>query len=209
MTALKITLIGLIILSSAILPANANRSKTIVRGDCGRRSCKAILKELRQLYPNYIFEYEQKCRSPQILGLDIGYDRQNSQQIWLFCWNAKIEKGTKGTRYGVFLGTLPLKGMEAKFLTPLPSDSPYTAELLQRYPQDVKKAQFKCATKGGALNISSSDSSINVELQCYFQAGSTPVDLNRDFKSDGEDSRGASVDEIVGTFPVSDSLEIR
>lgn len=41
-----------------------------------------------------------------------------------------------------------------------------------------------------------------VQLQCYFTAGGVSLDENGDFVSDGEASKGAFVDEILGTFPI-------
>ncbi|PSB03401.1 hypothetical protein [Merismopedia glauca] len=204
---LKPTLAALILLLSTVSPATADLGKRIVRGDCGRRSCKAVLKDLRSRYPDYIREFEKQCDRPRILGLQVGVGNSNAQQVWFYCWDAKKEQGT---RYGSYLGTLPLLGSdEAKFLSPLPSDSPYTAELKSRYLAAIKKAQFECATKSGNFIILTSESDNTVQLQCYFQGGVQPLDENGDFKSDGEASRGASVDEILGTFPVSESMEIK
>ena len=54
---------------------------------------------------------------------------------------------------------------------------------------------FKCATHGGDINILvSEDGKETVSLQCYFQAGVILFDSNRDGVSDGEYTRGASVD---------------
>ncbi|AFZ00541.1 hypothetical protein [Calothrix sp. PCC 6303] len=201
----KITLFSLCLVGSNILPAEATfkRQKVnTVKGNCGKLNCGKVLKDLRTLYPDYVWEFEKACPYPQILGLQVGVGERGSQQVWFNCWEAKKDKKN---RYGSYIGTLPLRGNESKFLIPLPTSSPYTPELNTRYADAIEKAQFKCATKSGNFNILDEQKNA-VQLQCYFQAGVQPVDLNNDFASDGEVSRGAGVDEILGIFPISGNI---
>ncbi|MFN7661757.1 MAG: hypothetical protein ACK5P3_27215, partial [Dolichospermum sp.] len=104
--------------------------------------------------------------------------------------------------YGSSLGALPIPGNESKFLTPLPNNTPYTKYLQQKYGTEIKKAQFQCATNSGNFNLLISEDQKSIQLQCYYQAGEILVDSNNDWKSDGEVTRGAGVDEILGTFPI-------
>ncbi|NJR17382.1 MAG: hypothetical protein HC785_17855 [Calothrix sp. CSU_2_0] len=204
MNILKISLFCLLLLGNIFLATEVDakqQRKRLVRGNCGKLRCDVVVKQLRSLYPNYISKFEKECTNPKIFAADVGTGERNARQAWFLCWEAKREKN--GTRYGSFLGTLPLPGNEAKFLVPLPSSSPYTQELQTRYPQEIKKAQFECATKSGNFNILESEEKNKVQLQCYFQAGAIPLDEDGDFNSDGEVSRGAGVDIMLGTFPVS------
>jgi hypothetical protein len=209
MNPLKISLI-FFLLGTIALPANAyfkQPKNRLVRGKCEKRSCSAVMQDLRSRYPNYVRQFEQQCPQPKILGLQTGIGERNTRQVWFNCWEAKQEKGV---RYGMYIGTLPLPGSEIQFLTPLPPTSPYTAELKQIYPKAIEKSAFQCASKSGNFNIlagKEKDSLAErlrqrVELQCYYFAGVQPLDENGDFKSDGEVSRGAGVDEILGTFKI-------
>ncbi len=204
MNILKISLFCVLLCGNVFLATEVDakqQKKRLVRGNCGKQSCDVVVKQLRSHYPSYIAKFEKECPSPKIFAADIGTGERNARQAWFICWEAKRE--TNRTRYGSFLGTLPLLGSETKFLSPLPSSSPYTQELQTRYPQEMKKAQFECATNGGHFNVLESEEKNSVQLQCYFQAGAIPLDENGDFKSDGEVARGAGVDIMLGTFPVS------
>jgi hypothetical protein len=209
MNYLKISLIFLL-LSNIALPANADVKQPqnrVMKGNCGKRSCDAVIQNLRSRYPKYVRQFEQQCPRPKILSLATGVGERNTQQVWFNCWESRKKNGT---RYGTYMGSLPLLGSENKFLTPLPIASPYTAELKQRYPKEIEKAAFQCATKSGNFNIlkgKEKDSFAErlrqrVELQCYYFAGVQTLDENGDFKSDGEVSKGAGVDEILGTFKI-------
>lgn len=198
----KISLLSVFLLVNILLPAQANPKqvqRNIVRGNCGKGGCSNVLKDLSSRYPDYVQKFNKECPRPKILALQVGNGNRNARQAWFSCWDAKTENKT---RYGSFLGTLPLAGNEATFLTPLPS-SAYTQELLKRYRAAIKKAQFQCATIGGNFNILEDEEKKTVQLQCYFQAGAQLLDENGDFVSDGEASRGAGVDEILGTFLVN------
>jgi hypothetical protein len=201
MNPVKISLICLL-LSNLALSANADIKQPknrLVRGNCGKLNCDAVIQNLRSRYPSYIQQFERECPQPRILGLETGIGERNTQQAWFNCWEPKKEKGT---RYGMYLGTLPLLGSETKFSIPLPPESPYTSELKQRYPQSITQAAFQCATKSGNFNILNGKESDRVELQCYYFAGVQTLDENGDFKSDGEVSKGAGVDEILGIFKI-------
>jgi hypothetical protein len=208
MSILKISLFSVLLCGNVFLATAVDakqQKKRLVRGDCGKLSCDVVVKELRSRYPKYIAQFEKECTSPKIFAADIGTGERNARQAWFLCWEAKREKN--GTRYGSFLGTLPLLGSETNFLASLPSSSPYTQELQTRYPQEIKKAQFECATKSGNFNVLKSEEKNSVQLQCYFQAGAIPLDEDGDFNSDGEVARGAGVDIMLGTFPVGGKLK--
>jgi len=102
---------------------------------------------------------------------------------------------------GIFFRGLPTPGNEDKFLAPLPTDPPYAKYLQEKYSNQVKKAQFKCATNWGTFNFLISEDKKFIELQCYFRGGVVFIDDNNDWVRNGE-SRGAGVDEILGTFPL-------
>lgn len=192
---------NILFLPEAIGKSTPSRKKVtrVVRGNCGKKGCTTLLRELRSRYPQLVSEYEKECSLPSILSIQIITTDNKNRHAFLSCWDAKKERD--GTRSGSILGSLPLVGQEAGFLTPLPT-SPYTQQLQIKYPSEVKKAQFTCATYGGNFNILESEDKNSVELQCYFQAGVSLVDENNDFLSDGENSRGAGVDIILGKFPV-------
>jgi hypothetical protein len=173
----------------------------LIAGDCSTWNCQTLFKDLNRLYPKYIQQYQKECAAPsrmaiRVLGADV--TNQGIPIAALDCWEAQKDKD--GHRAGYILGTLPVPGQEAKFLPPLP-DSPHTKALQQRYPQEIKAAQFRCATHAGGLDLIENKTDRTVQLQCFFQGGATMIDENDDFKWDS-DTRGASVDEIVGTFAI-------
>lgn len=191
-----------ILFLGVMLPSEAYSKKPqadAVRGNCGKRSCSEVIKSLRKLYPSYVQDFEKQCPRPKILGLQVITDEARGQGAFFNCWEAKKQQGT---RYGDYLGSLSMPGNESKFLTPLPN-SAYTQELQSRYSREIKQAQFKCGTKSGDFNILEDKQNNSVQLQCYFTAGVVSLDKNGDFVSDGEASKGAFVDEILGTFPVN------
>jgi hypothetical protein len=212
MDLFKIGLFYLFVLSGALggnffisTKADAKEvQKKPVRGDCGKISCDQVVKELRSLYPTYLTEYEQACISPNILAVQIYSGELNDRRALFMCWEVKVEKDK--SRYGSSLGILPFPSSKkadnvANFLAPLPSPSPYTQELKTRYPKAITQGQFECATKGGNLLLEPVENN-RVQLQCFFQNGVILIDENSDFKSDGEVSRGAGADVILGTFPI-------
>jgi hypothetical protein len=196
MTTLVNLLVGLEVLNSKIVLAKPLKSP-IIKGQCGRKQkCETLFKQLTKLYPEYIEGYKKQCPANKIIGLEV-FDEK--KKVSLTCWDAK--KLNDGSRWGYSLGKLPTPGNEDKFLTPLPTDPPYAKYLQEKYSNQVKKAQFKCATNWGAFNFLISEDKKFIELQCYFQGGVGFIDDNNDWVKDGE-TRGAGVDEILGTFPL-------
>ncbi|MBW4598667.1 MAG: hypothetical protein KME29_03410 [Calothrix sp. FI2-JRJ7] len=190
-----------ILFLGVMLPSEAQSKKPkaqVVRGNCGKRGCSEVLKTLRKTYPTYVQDFEKQCPRPKNLGLQVIADETRGQRALFNCWEAKKQKRT---RYGDYLGSLPMPGNEPKFLIPLPK-SAYTQELQSRYSGEIKQAQFKCGTKSGDFNFIEDKKNNSVQLQCYFTAGVVSLDENGDFVSDGEASKGAFVDEILGTFLV-------
>ncbi|TAF07545.1 MAG: hypothetical protein EAZ77_09365 [Nostocales cyanobacterium] len=176
--------------------------KQIIKGSCGKEKCETLFQKLNNLYPEYTNKYAKECPTNQILGLAIYKDDQD-KKIYFTCWNSKKEKD--GNRYGSYLGSLPTPGNEKKFLTPLPTNSPdnqYHQYLQKNYANELKKAQFRCATNSGNFKVLTSEAQKTIQLQCYFQAGVNFMDVNNDWVSDGEATRGAGVDQILGTFPM-------
>jgi hypothetical protein len=176
-------------------------TKPIIKGSCGKEKCETLFQKLTKLYPEYTTKYAKECPPNQILGLGIYKDDPN-QKVYFTCWDAK--KLEDGNRYGSYLGTLPSLGKENQFLVPLPQNSPdnqYNQYLQKNYAKELKKAQFICTTYSGNFNVLTSEDQKNIQLQCYFQAGVNFIDVNSDWVSDGEASRGAGVDQILGTFP--------
>ncbi|MCE2719156.1 MAG: hypothetical protein ACK6A9_16585 [Dolichospermum sp.] len=171
--------------------------KPIIKGNCGKQKCEVLFKQLSDLYPDYTKKYTKGCTGNQIMSLAT---YPEYKKVYFTCWEAK--KQENGDRYGSSLGALPIPGNESKFLTPLPNNTPYTKYLQQKYGTEIKKAQFQCATNSGNFNLLISEDQKSIQLQCYYQAGEILVDSNNDWKSDGEVTRGAGVDEILGTFPI-------
>ncbi|MBD2294229.1 hypothetical protein H6G06_12170 [Anabaena sphaerica FACHB-251] len=200
-TSLFIPLVSLELFNSGIALGKTNK-RPIIKGYCGKQKCETLFQQLTKLYLEYTKEYEKQCPPNQIIGLAI-YKHDQNQKVYFTCWNPKKEKD--GNRYGSYLGSLPTPGNENKFLTPLPTNSPnnqYNQYLQKNYANELKKAQFRCATNGGNFNLLTSEDQKNIELQCYFQAGVSLIDVNNDWVSDGEATRGAGVDQILGTFPI-------
>jgi hypothetical protein len=196
-------LTALLVGTAAIASANQLKQQEsgLIAGDCSTWNCQTLFKDLNRLYPQYIQQYRKECAAPnrmaiRVLGADV--TNQGIPIAALDCWQAQKDKD--GHRAGYILGTLPVPGQAAKFLTPLP-DSPHTQKLQQRYPKEIKAAQFHCATRGGGLDLIENKTDRTVQLQCFFQGGATMIDENDDFKWDS-DTRGAGVDEILGTFAV-------
>lgn len=166
MTTLVNLLVGLEVLNSKIVLAKPIKSP-IIKGKCGRKQkCKTLFKQLTKLYPEYIEGYKKQCPANKIIGLEV-FDEK--KKVSLTCWDAK--KLNDGSRWGYSLGKLPTPRNEDKFLTPLPTDPPYAKYLQEKYSNQVKKAQFKCATNWGAFNFLISEDKKFIELQCYFQGG--------------------------------------
>jgi len=196
MTTLVSLLVGLEVFNSKIVLAKPIKSP-IIKGQCGRKQkCETLFKQLTKLYPEYIEGHKKQCPANKIIGLEV-FDENT--KVSLTCWDAKKLKD--GSRRGLSLGGLPTPGNEDKFLAPLPTDPPYAKYLQEKYSNQVKKAQFKCATNWGAFNFLISEDKKFIELQCYFQDGVVFIDDNNDWVRNGE-SRGAGVDEILGTFPL-------
>lgn len=195
MTSLVMPLVNLGLFNSEIALGKTPQ-KRIIKGSCGKQKCENQWKQLTKFYPEYIEKYNKECPRNNIISLVI--DDEN-KKIYFTCWDAKKPKD--GSRLGAYLGTLPIPGNEDKFLTPLPTDPPYARYLQEQYSNQVKKAQFECSTKGGNFNFLISKDQQLIQLQCYFQAGVNFTDDNNDWVSDGE-TRGAGVDEILGTFPL-------
>jgi hypothetical protein len=194
-TSLVIPLVNLELFNSEIALGKTPQ-KRIIKGYCGKQKCENRWKQLTKFYPEYIEIYNKECQPNNIISLVI--DDEN-KKIYFTCWDAKKPK--YGSRFGAYLGTLPIPGNEDKFLTPLPTDPPYAKYLQEKYSNQVKKAQFKCSTKGGNFNFLISKDQKLIQLQCYFQAGVNFTDDNNDWVSDSE-TRGAGVYEILGTFPL-------
>jgi hypothetical protein len=198
-----IILTALLLGTAAIASATQVKrsSNGLIAGDCSTWNCQTLFKDLNRRYPQYIQQYQKECAAPSRMAIRVLAADVTNQGIpiaALDCWEAQKDKD--GHRAGYILGTLPVPGQEAKFLAPLP-DSPHTKELQKRYPKEIQAAQFRCASRGGGLDLIENKTDRTVQLQCFFQGGATMIDENDDFKWDS-DTRGASVDEILGTFAV-------
>ncbi|OKH43394.1 hypothetical protein NIES2101_30525 [Calothrix sp. HK-06] len=158
-----------------MLPSEAHSKKPqaqVIQGNCGKRNCSEVVKNLRKQYPTYVQDFEKQCPRPKILGLQVITDEARGQRALFNCWEAKKQKRT---RYGHYLGSLPMPGSESRFLIPLPT-SAYTQELQSKYLGEIKQAQFKCGTKSGDFNILEDKQNNTVQLQCYFTAGVVSLD---------------------------------
>lgn len=190
-----------LLVNSEIASAKITK-KPIIKGKCGKQKCEVLFKQLSDRYSEYTRKYTKECTGNQIIGLAT---YPEDKKVYFACWEAKKQKN--GDRYGSSLGALPIPGNESKFLTPLPSDTPYTKYLQEKYATEVRKAQFQCSTKSGNLNLLVSEDQKSIQLQCYYQAGVILIDSNNDWKSNGEATRGAGVEEILGTFPIDKSYK--
>jgi hypothetical protein len=179
---LKKLFLATVFLGTMIIASEAHGQRPpqpSVQGDCGTISCDALVEDLRDRYPEEIKGFEQSCLSPDIRGLDL-YPNESSEKttVDLICWNGEKEKGT---RMGFSRGILPFPSTEAEFLTTIP-ESPYSELIQQRYPQEVKSAQFQCAGQGGEFfQLYVDETKQQVELDCIFSVPADNLDFDDDF----------------------------
>lgn len=179
-------------ISLVLSPISSAEPTNKIVGNCGTESCKTLWKKLQSNFPKKTQDYQKQCLPPQRLGLLVYSNENKSKVVYLTCWEAKIKRGE---RLGQELGVLPFPGHEQEFGVKIASDDPKIQAILKQNSQQVERMSFKCATHGGDINILvSEDGKETVSLQCYFQAGVILFDSNRDGVSDGEYTRGASVD---------------
>ncbi|MGL4500706.1 MAG: hypothetical protein ACRC2M_12045 [Planktothrix sp.] len=179
-------------ISLVLNPLSSAEPTNKIVGNCGTESCETLWKKLQSNFPKKTQDYQKECLPPQRLGLLVYSNKDKSKIVYLTCWEAKIKRGE---RLGQELGVLPFPGYEQEFGVKIASDDPKIQAILKQNSQQVERMSFKCATHGGEINILvSEDGKETVSLQCYFQAGLILFDYNRDGVSDGEYSRGASVD---------------
>ncbi|MGL5134243.1 MAG: hypothetical protein ACRC78_17085 [Planktothrix sp.] len=179
-------------ISLVLNPLSSAEPTNKIVGNCGTESCETLWKKLQSNFPKKTQDYQKECLPPQRVGLFVYSNEDKSKIVYLTCWEAKIKRGE---RLGQELGVLPFPGYEQEFGVKIASDDPKIQAILKQNSQQVERMSFKCATHGGEINILvSEDGKETVSLQCYFQAGLILFDYNRDGVSDGEYSRGASVD---------------
>ena len=179
-------------ISLVLSPLSSAEPTNKIFGNCGTESCKTLWKKLQSNFPKKTQDYQKQCLPPQRLGLLVYSNENKSKVVYLTCWEAKIKRGE---RLGQELGVLPFPGHEQEFGVKIASDDPKIQAILKQNSQQVERMSFKCATHGGDINILvSEDGKETVSLQCYFLAGVILFDSNRDGVSDGEYTRGASVD---------------
>ncbi|MEB3884600.1 hypothetical protein [Lyngbya sp. CCY1209] len=167
-----------------------------VPGSCDEMSCDELLQTLSETWP----EFDLSCEGDRILSPQVYEHRRGGRRVFLSCWDTKLSDN--GERDGSPLITLPFPGESDRFLAAWPDSQPYAEELLNAYPEEIQKIRFQCAAESGDINILVFEDRQEADLQCYFQAGVSLVDTDGDYVSDGENSRGASVDRILGTFPL-------
>jgi hypothetical protein len=166
-----------------------------LKGNCGKSTCTRLFTELRRQYPRFVQKFTAECPKRQILSLAVYPD---NPRVYFYCWQTKV---VQGTREGTFLGILPYPQQEATFPIAINSDNPQIQTVLDRHRDKVRQIGFECATYGGDINILTPEiSPRRLSFQCYFQAGTILIDLNGDWLSDGENSRGAGVDIILGSI---------
>ncbi|GCE92298.1 hypothetical protein NIES46_03370 [Arthrospira platensis NIES-46] len=167
-----------------------------IPGSCHDISCDQLFHTLSETWP----EFNLTCEGDRILSLQVYEHRNRGRRVVLACWNREVDD--YGAREGSSLITLPFPGEENRFLSSWPDSQPSAEELLNTYPEEIKNIRFQCAIESGDINILVSEDRPEADLQCYFQAGVILVDIDGDYVSDGENSRGTGVDRILGTFPL-------
>jgi len=167
-----------------------------VPGSCDEMSCDELLETLSESRP----EFDLGCEGDRILSLQVYEHPNGGRRVLLACWDTELSDN--GERNGSGLMTLPFPGESDRFLSNWPDSQPYAEELSNAYPEEIQNVRFRCATYNGDLNILVFEDRQEADLQCYFQAGAILVDVDGDYLSDGENSRGAGVDRILGTFPL-------
>lgn len=182
-----------------VLPVQAQR---LVRGDCGEYSCELLLTKLEQNWPEKTKAYLGNCTEKKTLALSV-WGESGQRNVSFACWEPP---NADGSADGSFLGILPYPGEEAEFVTSWNcSESDDSCEALAYLKtQELEmfnRYNFECRTYGGSINLLVSDSDPRAfQVQCYFQAGVVLWDGDGDGVSDGENSRGAGVDVILGEF---------
>lgn len=173
------------------LTGNAQgENSRIVKGNCEELSCEALWQTLQTKFSKKTTEYLSECSLDNTLSLFVYASESQSKRVYLSCWESQLENGE---RNGQFLGSLPFPGYEEQFGVKITSNDPNIQKRLEENSEQVKQISFECATRGGDINILVSDEQ-KVSLQCYFSVGVVLVDLDGDWVSDGENSRGTMID---------------
>lgn len=189
--------IGLGVIGIGLAPVSG---EALVIGDCADYDCTELLTELQQRWPENLEPALAECPSEHTLGLSVWGD-EGKRNVLLACWEPPApEAGASGSR----LILLPYPGEEANLGVSWDcwdEACPALETFKAQEPETFERYNFQCRTYGGSINFLSSESESNkFDVQCYFQAGVSLWDSNGDGVSDGENSRGAGVDIILGTF---------
>lgn len=195
MKALTITIILLI--STVPTLALSQQSQDIL-GDCGEQTCQQVLAEIRNTFPQQVNQLESECSDSQDLGLKVFQNEGQPQRVSFTCWQ---EVESDGSRFGQWLGILPLTPNDPAFVEPqLCSENDQECQTLLsklqgRYPEQIREAKLQCAIKNGSLFLTVSEQEVN--LLCGFFATSF-WDENGDGSPENEDP--VSVDISLGKF---------
>ncbi|AFY82106.1 hypothetical protein [Oscillatoria acuminata] len=186
------------------LPWRATGEATAIVGNCAEFDCSELLNELQESFPEAIAEAKSQCSEPQFIGMNL-WEQNESRRVSLFCWNGERDN-TAGYREGVSLGLFPVPGEEDSFGSSWGCFDSRCEEqvnaLQETYPEEMRNHEIQCGLVGGDLNLLVSESEQKIDIQCVFSAGVIFVDIDDDGVSDGENSRGTFVDNILGAFPL-------
>ncbi|MCT7995164.1 hypothetical protein [Laspinema olomoucense] len=200
-----LSVFGMAIASACVgLPLGARGEVTAIVGNCGEFDCPELLNELQESFPEAIASAKSQCSENQFIGMNL-WEQNDSRRVSLACWNAERDN-TAGYREGVSLGLFPVPGEEDSFGSSWGCGDRLCEEqvnaLQETYPEEMRNHELQCGIRGGDLYLSVSEGEQKVDIQCVFSAGAILVDMDDDGVSDGENSRGTFVDNILGSFPL-------
>ncbi len=185
------------------LPLRATGEATAIVGNCAEFECPELLDELEESFPEAIAEAKSQCSENQFIGMNLW--ENDSRRVSLFCWNGERDNNA-GYREGISLGLFPVPGEEDSFGSSWGCFDARCEEqvntLQETYPEEMRNHELQCGFVGGYLYLLVSETEQKVDIQCVFSAGVILVDIDDDGVSDGENSRGTFVDNILGSFPL-------
>ncbi|MGL5195829.1 MAG: hypothetical protein ACRC8Y_19770 [Chroococcales cyanobacterium] len=201
----SLLIFGIAIASACVgLPLCATGEATAIVGNCAEFDCLELLNELEESFPEAIAEAKSQCSENQFIGMNL-WEQNDSRRVSLFCWNGERDNNA-GYREGISLGLFPVPGEEDSFGSSWGCFDALCEEqvnaLQETYPEEMRNHEIQCGLVGGYLYLLVSETEQKVDIQCVFSAGVIFVDIDEDGVSDGENSRGTFVDNILGSFPL-------
>lgn len=186
------------------LSFRAGGEATAIVGNCAEFDCLELLNELQESWTEAIASAKSQCSENQFIGMNL-WEQNDSRRVSLACWNGERDNNA-GYREGVSLGLFPVPGEEDNFGSSWGCGDRICEEqvttLQETYPEEMRNHEIQCGLVRGDLYLLVSEAEQQVDIQCVFSAGVIFVDIDDDGVSDGENSRGTFVDNILGSFPL-------